>query len=129
MCSSRTAVNVRPWDQSPEFLAATDHIVHPGGLPYYAQGRPVGRDPTDYTEFIAGQAEWTDHNLPSILYTLHPPASWHDFRLSPPAPPEKDADGNLVLEKYPLPGKRVKPLRDYKILPDKASISGNKDRL
>ena len=59
------------------------------------------------------------------MYMLFPPTGWHELRLSRPAPPKKDADGKLVLEKYPLPGKRVKALRDYKILPDKVSLHRN----
>ena len=92
---------VTRWEDHPEYKQAC---------------RWPGEDASDVTSFKVGWATWSEANLPTILYQLHPCKAWEDFKHSPKPGPMKDAAGNPILEPYPRAGEEPKELLDYEIL-------------
>lgn len=56
------------------------------------------------------------------MYQLRPCAEWERFKRSPVPGFKHNPDGTLVYEQWTRDGKQRRPLRDFKILPDKASF-------
>lgn len=56
------------------------------------------------------------------MYQLHPCEEWKRFSRMPAPGPKHNPDGSLVYEQWTRPGKDRQPLRDFQILPDKASV-------
>lgn len=56
------------------------------------------------------------------MYTLHPCAEWKRFKDSRRPGPKQNPDGSLVYEQWTRPGHERRPLLDFKILPNKASL-------
>ncbi len=58
------------------------------------------------------------------MYVLEAPLGWDEFRVSARPPQKRDADGNLMFERYPRPTEPGKPVKsresllDFWILPD-----------
>ena len=59
--------------------------------------------------------------MSQIMYQLHPCEEWKRFKNSPLPDFKHNPDGSLVYEQYTRPGKERQALRDFPILPDKAS--------
>ncbi len=52
------------WDQTPEYIALTDHVIPPGGQTAYTRFHPTGPSPTDFTAFVYGQRDIHIGNWP-----------------------------------------------------------------
>jgi len=81
--------------------------------------RRVGNSPQDVTDFHPGQADWSHDNLPSVLYMLESPQSWKDFKQTRKPKPKRDQANQVVYERWPEAGETVRPLRDFRVLPDR----------
>lgn len=57
------------------------------------------------------------------MYELHPCEQWKRFKRSPLPGPKTNPDGSLIYEQWTRPGQERKPLLDFKLLPDKVSLS------
>lgn len=55
------------------------------------------------------------------MYQLHPCDEWQRFKKSPLPGFKYNPDGTPVYEQWTKEGEERQPLRDFKILPDKAS--------
>lgn len=137
-----------PWDRTPEFLAATNTTIIPGGptayseIPYLgnifssltnhtlARPRQTGNSPGDVTAFHPGQVSWSKYNMPDILYVLRPSDEWYKFSATA-LPPQKlsggqfmfvAADGTIVLSNNRDAHSDHQRLLDFKILPDKVDF-------
>ncbi len=137
--------NMVPWDQSPEFLAATSTTILPGGptayseIPYLGDSlssmtdhiialpRRTGNSAQDVTSFHPGHVSWSKHNMPNIIYVLRPSNEWYSFSTSS-LPAQKvyrghlvyvGADGRVVYTKDENPRGDYQRLLDFKILPGK----------
>ena len=125
-----------PWDQSADFLAASNTDIVQGGPTTYGNlectrrgqelanflqvyPRRVGNSPQDVTSFHPGQALWSKMNLPDIMYVLKPSKEWTKFTYSPKPKKKRDEAGKIVWEAEPDQGKRARALLDFKVLPDK----------
>ncbi|KAL8854092.1 MAG: hypothetical protein Q9221_001012 [Calogaya cf. arnoldii] len=107
------------WYQDPEFLCTSNRTIVPGDPP-----RPIGPggDTQDVTSFHPGQLDWSPEAMPNILYVYKSPQRREDFYDScqPKAAKEKlDAQGRIMMEEWPEPGKGPRPLLDYPHLPDR----------
>ena len=56
------------------------------------------------------------------MYQLDPCDEWERFKKSPVPGFKYNPDGTLVYEQWIRDGEERRPLRDFKILPDKASL-------
>ncbi|KAL8941011.1 MAG: hypothetical protein Q9216_002491 [Gyalolechia sp. 2 TL-2023] len=114
-----------PWDQTPEFLATSDWTIAPGGPTQYNPPRRVGyAGPQDVTSFHPGQANWSEQNMPNILYVFRPPPNWITFKQNEAItrklpPPKRDVHGNIMYEQWPRNPNNPEPLLDFKHLPDR----------
>ncbi|KAL9119057.1 MAG: hypothetical protein Q9187_004389 [Circinaria calcarea] len=108
-----------PWDQTPQYLAATNTAIPPGHPTTYVVPRRTGNSPTDVIAFHPAQAYLSFHNLPDILYELWAPQSWWTFKNSGLPPQKCDAAGNGMYEHLPEAGKARRPLLDFPVLVDK----------
>lgn len=61
--------------------------------------------------------------MSQIMYQLHPCEEWKRFKISPLPGFKYNPDGSLVYEQYTRPGSERQALRDFPILPDKASFT------
>ena len=104
------------WEDHPDYKQACRWQRVHGDPHSYTTPHPPGEDSTDVTDFKVGWASWSESNLPSILYQLHPCKAWEDFKHSPKPGPMKDAAGKPILESYPRAGEEPKELLDYEIL-------------
>ena len=57
------------------------------------------------------------------MYTLQPCVEWKRFRGSKRPEPKQHPDGSPMYEQWTRPGSSPQVLRDFKILPDKASFT------
>ena len=146
------AHNMIPWDQTPEFLAATDTTIVSGGLTTYrkvhyvnnihlsvtdnttAIPRQRGNSAQDVTAFHPGHVSWSKYMMPDIMYQLNPTEAWSVFTTRP-LPPQRlspcgklvyvASDGSMVLSKNANLGRDYQRLLDFKILPDKVGLLDN----
>ncbi|MCJ1249341.1 hypothetical protein MMC30_006564 [Trapelia coarctata] len=107
------------WDQAPDFLAATSTALVPGGPTAYLVPRRTGNSPQDVTDFHPGQADWSRDNLPNILYLLESPPARNAFKRTGKPGPKRDQANRTVYECWPEAGTPVRPLRDFRVLPDR----------
>ena len=61
-------------------------------------------------------------NWPEVMYYLHPPQEWIAFRGAPLPAQRRDAQNNLMFERFPRQGLPARPLLDFPILPDRVSL-------
>ncbi|MCJ1400122.1 hypothetical protein MMC11_003326 [Xylographa trunciseda] len=108
-----------PWEQTAEFLAASNTDIVAGGPTAYVHPRRTGNSPQDVTSFHPGQALWSRDNLPETFYVLLPTQGWKTHSYSKRPDKKRDQAGNIVWEAKPEPGKPARALLDFKILPDK----------
>lgn len=52
------------WDQTPEYIALTNHVIPPGGQTAYTRFHPTGPSLTDFTAFVYGQRDIHIGNWP-----------------------------------------------------------------
>ena len=138
-----------PWDQTPEYLAASITTVLPGGPTTYSKipnlgsilhspnnrtavvPRRAGNTSRDVTSFHPGQVSWSKDAMPSIIYMLRPPESWYKYQFNTPLPRQKLApdgqfmfaapDGSIVRSRSQAPIQGHHRLLDFKLLPDKVN--------
>ncbi|KAG7005139.1 hypothetical protein G7Y79_00021g050060 [Physcia stellaris] len=104
------------WETLPEYIAACC-TEWPGMPTAYDPPRQVGYSPADVTDFKAGQWTWSPDQLPNVLYTLLPSpfAAWQEFRQRQ-VPYMKTPDGEVVTERWPVPGQAPRKMRYFPIL-------------
>ena len=125
-----------PWTQTPDFRAATNTTLVPGGPTAYRKYLPstdtaisdmtapvvprrTGNSPQDVTDFHPGQANWSRDNLPNVLYMLESPPARNAFKGTRKPLPKRDQANQIVYERWPEAGQKIRPLRDFKVLPDR----------
>lgn len=120
--SFATYMQGEEWDSSIWFRALTRAHGPPGGKTTYDEPRPQGfhidSDANDYTSFVYGQAELTEHHWPDVMYLLRPPPEREAY-LTKAAPGQlHDAAGLPMVEKWPIVGRQARPLKELAGLPD-----------
>lgn len=50
---------------------------------------------------------------------LESPQSWKDFKQTRKPKPKRDQANQVVYERWPEAGETVRPLRDFRVLPDR----------
>ena len=113
------------WDASAWFQALTTVHGPPGAKTTYDEPRPRGfyadTDSEDFTSFVYGQAEVTEHHWPDVMYLLRPPPEREAY-LTKAAPGQlHDSNGRPMVEKWPIQGRQARPLKELAGLPDNVS--------
>ncbi|MCJ1412795.1 hypothetical protein MMC19_006894 [Ptychographa xylographoides] len=108
-----------PWDQTAMYLLATDTDALPGAPTEYITPRRVGNSPQDVTDFHPGQSNITEEHLHEIFYVLEPTQAWKLFANSARPAKKRSANGGILYEREPEPGKSRRALLDFKALPDR----------
>ncbi|KAL8856652.1 MAG: hypothetical protein Q9178_006719 [Gyalolechia marmorata] len=109
------------WEQTADFLRTSDRTIRPGGPSSYNPPRRIGEGSGDNTQDVTDFHPGPE-NMPDILYVYKPPRERDEFYTncrSKKARPKYDAQGNIMLERWPAPGTKPQPLLDYPHLPDR----------